>query len=122
MSNFRFFPLLLALSIMLAGSSCLRDLRDSIDCAAEFISVSLHHVTDMEDPKEVSFDLTYSGSYRVDDQITWDFGDGQSQTRTGLTATHTYASSGNYTVTATVTLRNDDASCTSELTELVRVQ
>jgi YVTN family beta-propeller protein len=44
----------------------------------------------------------------------WDFGDGTTQTSAGPTATHAYATPGNYTATLTVT---DDAGCSTAKTK-----
>ena len=49
---------------------------------------------------------TYHPGYQIQacDQVTWNFGDGSSETKTGAAAaTHTWAAPGNYRITATVT-------------------
>jgi PKD repeat protein len=49
---------------------------------------------------------TYHPGYQIQacDQVTWSFGDGSSETKSGVaTATHTWATPGNYRITATVT-------------------
>ena len=50
------------------------------------------------------------------ESIAWDFGDGQ--VGTGITATHSYAQGGTYTVTATITSNNAEQTATTEITVL----
>jgi len=71
-----------------------------------------------EAPLGVSFNA--SGSYDSDGSITsyvWDFGDGRSGT--GVTASHTYSSSGTYTARLTV---SDNHGATGTITHSVIVQ
>jgi hypothetical protein len=60
-------------------------------------------------PLTIAVDATGSSG----DSFAWDFGDGQ--TATGVTASHTYAHAGSYTVTLTATAAGQTASATSQV-------
>ncbi|MDX2248933.1 MAG: PKD domain-containing protein [Bacteroidia bacterium] len=67
----------------------------------------------------MSFDFDASGSYDVNGPIqsySWDFGDGN--TGVGMTPSHVYYTSGNYTVTLTVT---DSAGSTDDFSKVASV-
>jgi PKD repeat protein len=70
--------------------------------------------------KSLSVTVNGAGSSDRDGTITsyaWTFGDGG--TATGVTAAHTYAAAGSYTITLTVT---DDGGATGSATQLVKVR
>ncbi len=104
--------------LVAVGFSCSKAAKDAIDCLAEALLVSMSHSTDAANSKKINFVINYSGTYTVS-SVQWDYGDGQSQTITGLTATHTYAAAGTYTVKTKVTVKNGSSNCTVEPTKTV---
>jgi hypothetical protein len=64
---------------------------------------------------------TVGNRFNLDNAITWDFGDGNSETTQGLEASHTYAAAGTYKVLANFTLHSGDASCTNYIEKTLSV-
>jgi hypothetical protein len=70
----------------------------------------LHHNADAQSPKLINFHIEYDGEHTLNNSVEWDFGDGQTATLTGLTASHTYAAAGSFHVKATVKFTDNDCS------------
>ncbi len=94
--------------------------EEALDCLSEAVSVHIHHSASQDNPYEVTFELTYNGSYNMDNSIEWDFGDGQKASGS-QTIVHTYAAAGSYTVEATPTLRHDGETCSPTIERTVSV-
>ncbi|PZX50530.1 PKD domain-containing protein [Algoriphagus chordae] len=110
----------IAAIVLGANTSCSDDDKDAIDCTIEAAKVDIHHQVDATDTKKVTFSVEYKGSQTVLDEISWDFGDGTPvEAFSGLTAEHTYADAGNYTVKATVVIQDGDNLCFVEPREEV---
>lgn len=77
--------------------------------------MDVSHTVDTEDPHTINFTFTYNGEKTLDSNIHWDFGDGQNQTVSGTTASHTYAGPGSNTVKIKPTVRKGGGSCSPEL-------
>ena len=96
-----------------AIASCSPDklIESATDCLFDSALVFIDHTKASEDPKTVTFEITYDGEKNLDENIKWDFGDGTPvQTLTGTTATHTYTTAGSYTAKAVVTLNQGKCS------------
>lgn len=96
-----------------AIASCSPDkiIESATDCLFESALVFIDHTKATEDPKKVTFEITYDGEKNLDENIKWDFGDGTPvQTLTGTTATHTYTTTGSYTAKAVVSLNRGKCS------------
>ena len=121
MLNLRFVFLAVVLFAVSLNYSCKKDAENIIDCLFEPANFTFDHTIDTQDPKKVSFTITYSGEHTLDNSNPWDFGDGTTQTISGTTTTHTYSSAGTYIVKVQATTRNGDAYCTVELSETVTI-
>lgn len=109
------------IAVILILTACHKDDGKSIvDCFGESLFVNVHHSIAAENPKQVNYTITYSGSYSLNTTVVWKFGDGTEQTLTGTQATHIYSQPGNYTATAVVKLNGP--SCTFNVNEHVTIQ
>ncbi|MCF1191841.1 PKD domain-containing protein [Mangrovimonas sp. AS39] len=97
------------------------DAEETIDCLFASVDFDVNHAIDSNNTSIVEFTITYTGVHALDNAKIWDFGDGTIQTLNGNTVSHTYLSSGSYTVKVKPTIRNGDAYCTPELTENVTI-
>lgn len=114
------FYILSAALITVVMLSCSKDEESVVDCFGESLLLSIHHNASTENTKLINFNVDYSGDHTFDNTIKWDFGDGTpTQTITGKTATHTYATAGPYTAKATVTLNK--RKCSYNLEESLTV-
>jgi hypothetical protein len=60
---------------------------DILDCFAQSVLLNVHHSTSGDNPKQVNFNVSYSGDHSLDGSVKWDFGDGTGvQTVSGVTA------------------------------------
>lgn len=121
MNRFKKFTgiIILLFAFGLSSSSCSSDdVEDSIDCLSDIAYVDINHSVD---GKTVTFNVTYSGEHKLDTKIHWDFGDGTTETLTGVTQEHTYNDDGSYQVKANITTRNGDAHCSHEEQEHVKI-
>ncbi|WP_316788283.1 PKD domain-containing protein [Pedobacter frigoris] len=100
----------LVLMMIMGFVSCKKQAAGIIDCLGESILTSFSHTTDANNPKKVNFVVKYSGSHTLS-SVKFEFGDGQTETVAGTTASHTYAGAGTYSVKARVTLKNNKATC-----------
>ena len=102
----------LLVGAVLLSMSCKKAVEESIDCVMEMLFVTYSYTVDPAIPLEVTYTLNYTGEFAV--TITWDFGDGTTQTVAGKTVTHIYPDAGTYQVKALITLSAADrSSCTS---------
>jgi hypothetical protein len=108
--------------IALAITACSKDDGKSVvDCFGESLFVDVHHTASAENSRTINFNVTYSGSHTLNNSITWNFGDGTSQTATGTAISHTYAQHGNYTAKANVSINKDSESCSYSVNESVSI-
>ena len=119
MKNLRIVLVLALLGIMALSYSCKKDAEHVINCLFEHFSID--HTIDAQDPKTVTFTVSYDGEHTLENSIVWNFGDGHTETISGTTAVHTYSASGTYEATARVTVTEGDSYCTHNPTESVTV-
>lgn len=99
---------------------CNDDIKSVVDCFGESLLLDVHHSKATENPKQVSFEVSYLGDHSLDGTIKWNFDDGTAvETLTGTTATHTYTSAGTYHATATVSLNG--GGCSYDVKETVTI-
>jgi len=111
---------MLLTGMMILSFSCSKSEKESIDCVIELTFATISPVASVDNPKEITFTLQYVGDFTA--TITWEFGDGTSQTVVGTSATHIYNDSGNYDVKANITLSGDDySSCSTSKSKSVKV-
>jgi PKD repeat protein len=101
-------------SIVAFTSSCKKEVEDALDCLFESAYKSVSHTVDEQNPKKVTFTVSYTGDYTLDTNISWNFGDGNSITSNGTTITHTYAAAGTYEVVTKITVRHEGSHCTTD--------
>lgn len=108
-----------AMLILLCG--CKKTTEKVLDCFGESLLVSVHVTASSANPKLVATELRYSGSRNIS-SIKWEYGDGATQTTSGLSAAHTYAAAGNYTIKARVSFSQGKSSCEVDPTKNITVQ
>lgn len=113
LGNIFCFLLISALFVLIFNACSKKDLESTIDCVGESLLISISHPADANDPKTINYAVNYSGDKTVA-SVDWDFGDGSSQTVNNTTISHSYTTSGNYTVKVKVHLKSGSATCTSE--------
>ncbi len=90
--------------------------NDIIDCSIESAYLSIHANADTTNTKLIHFEFVNSdteGTFILNSDINWDFGDGVAITSTDHKTEHIYAEAGDYKVTAHYTLHRGSASCNS---------
>ncbi|TNJ46133.1 PKD domain-containing protein [Tamlana fucoidanivorans] len=112
---------LLMLTVFLIESCSKDDAKNTIDCLFSGLNFDVSHEVDATNSKLVMFTVTYSGDYAMGNNITWDFGDGAVEVITGNTATHEYATTGEYTVKVKPREENGEAYCIPEKKEKVTI-
>ncbi len=110
---------LILTSFLMVSESC-KKTKEAIDCFEESLKVTMVHTKDNADSKKVTFTLAYAGSFDLQN-VKWEFGDGQEETVTGMSVTHTYADAGSYEVRYTVSIKNDDESCSPAYQETITI-
>lgn len=119
------FSLLVAIAL-LSWSSCKDAVEDAIDCTVESAFLSLHYEVDESNPLLVHFTFvngdTTNNRFTLDQQVRWEFGDGNEQTTQGLEVSHTYPDVASYEVKAFYTLRKGDASCSSSKNTTINLE
>lgn len=98
------------------------DAKSIVDCYGESIFLNVHHSIASENPKQVTYRVTYEGSHTLNNTVKWNFGDGTQQTVTGTEVIHTYSQAGNYTAIASVKVSVNGSTCSSDLHEHVTIQ
>ena len=100
----------LLLALPLAG--CLESISNN---QPPTVTMSISPSGTLKAQEQVTFDATGSSDPDADSlTFTWNFGDGN--TGTGLTAKHTYASPGDFTITLTVSDGQHEAEATKDVT------
>jgi len=100
--------------------SCRKTTEKIVDCFGQSLLTSFSHTTDAANPKKVDFTAKHSGELSIA-SVKFEYGDGQSQTVTGTTASHTYAAAGTYSVKARITLTNGKGTCETDPVRSVTV-
>ena len=112
--------------VFLIWSSCKSDIEDAIDCTVETAFLSLNYQVDENNPLLVHFTFvngdTIDNRFTLDQEIRWEFGDGNEETTQGLQVSHTYPDAGSYDVEAYYTLRKGDSNCSSSKNKTVNLQ
>jgi PKD repeat protein len=83
--------------VSFVSSSCSKSAETVVDCIAEALMVSVNHNVSPTNSKEILFNISYSGTLTIS-SVTWNYGDGKTETLNGTSATHTYSQAGPYTV------------------------
>jgi len=102
-----------AAGMIAVSLSCSESVTESIDCQHELAATFISDSVSLSNPKQWTFTLNYPGSYTV--TVRWEYGDGTTETKAGLTTTHVYDTSGYLKVQAEITLSGIDiGSCSVE--------
>lgn len=108
---------MLLLGLILVYSSCKDAVENAIDCSVETLYLNVHADVDTINPLLVHFTFvnndTIDNRFTLDQNITWDFDDGNKETVSALEISHTYSDAGTYNVKAYYTLSNGSSSCSS---------
>ncbi|SHM74785.1 hypothetical protein SAMN05444266_110215 [Chitinophaga jiangningensis] len=94
-----------SLLLFLLLSACGKSERQDVDCPGESNAVKFDYVTDPANSRKVDYTISYTGDISIT-SITFDYGDGKTESLSVLTGSHTYAQPGVYIVKATLTLQN----------------
>lgn len=113
----RLLYILLA-SACISQTSCKKTLESIVDCAGETAFKSVHSTIDGTNAKLAHLEARYSGSHSFN-SVTWDFGDGKTDTKTAKTIDHLYTAAGTYTVKAKIKIVNGKSNCESTVTKTV---
>jgi|GEM_PF-5899104 len=96
--RFRFIAFVLSCSLIIAFIACEKDSDDSSSTSTSSQSVAKEDCIVQNIMNET---VTFSSNcYRANDQLSWDFGDGNSSMDSIVS--HTYADTGNYTVSLSI--------------------
>jgi len=106
--------------IAISFLQCKKTTESIVDCLGESFLVSVHATTDASNSKKILLEAKYIGSHTLSN-VTWEYGDGMSETLNTTTTTHTYVTSGVYTVKAKVKLNSNNNSCTIEPTKTITI-
>lgn len=118
-------PIVLFVSFLFWESGCKDVVEDVIDCSLESARLSINDEIDENNPKLVHFEFVnkdVDGSFTLDNEVKWDFGDGHTTTSTTLKIDHTYTQANTFAVKATYTLRRGSASCTGPKEKSVTIE
>lgn len=111
-------------TFLLFETGCKEAIDDAIDCILESAFLKIQAETDGSNPKLVHFEFINNdteGGFTLNQNINWDFGDGNTTTSTDHKVDHTFNSAGDYTVTASYTLHRGSASCNSTKEKTVTI-
>ena len=111
---------ILAIGGFMLLSSCQAILDAAIDCATEAALLNLEAQEDISNSRRYIFTLDYSGN-KVIEEITYVFGDGNSQTTTSTQVSHTYTMAREYSVVARIDLKQGNGTCSLEETLEIEV-
>ncbi len=121
----KIIPIILFASFLFIEPGCKEVIDDIIDCSVESLLLSVTDEVDANNPKLVHFEFVNNdtdGDFTLDQEINWDFGDGETGTSTNNKIDHTYANTGDYKVTADYTLRRGSATCTGSKEKNVTIE
>ncbi|MBI9038212.1 MAG: PKD domain-containing protein [Bacteroidales bacterium] len=124
-SSHIFYILILIISISVISSlSCKKIADDIIDCSIEAIMLSVHYETDTINSKIIHFEFKdeSTGDFKLRNEISWNFGDGQSIKSTGLKIDHTYQSAGTFEVVASYILEKGSNTCNGDKKKTVKIE
>ncbi len=110
----RIIPIILFMSFLFIEPGCKQAIEDAIDCTIESAFLIIHADVDATNSKLFHFEFINNdteGSFTLDQEINWDFGDGNTGISTNNKIDHIYADTGYYKAVANYTLRRGDASC-----------
>ncbi|MBT3174288.1 MAG: PKD domain-containing protein [Lentimicrobiaceae bacterium] len=103
-------------------SSCEKAAEGAIDCVFGDLSISINADLDSVTPGLMHFKFNYTP---VDDmtlkEVTWNFGDGESQITNGETVDHQYAGSGHYDAVIDYTFSVTDGECNASTTKSINI-
>lgn len=105
--------------IIFAG--CKKSSKAVVDCFGESLKVSVHVTISSTNSKQITTEVKYWGSKKVSG-VKWEYGDGSTESTTGLTGSHTYAAGGAYTIKARVTFTEGKSSCEVDPTKNINIQ
>lgn len=112
--------LLLSLAVIAITACSKSEAGDVIDCLGFSFYLNAHHSAAEGNPKLINFNVTNTNTeHPLNDNIRWDFGDGNVKTVTGTTVSHTYAQPGTYNAKASVSLQG--TGCSYDLKENVTI-
>ncbi|WP_316815254.1 PKD domain-containing protein [Pedobacter nyackensis] len=109
------------LIVVTSFAACKKTSERVIDCFGESLLVSVHVKIDAANGKQVTTEVKYLGSKTISG-VKWEYGDGSTESTTGLTGDHTYVSAGSYTVKARVSFTDGKSSCEVDPTKNVNIQ
>ncbi len=118
-------PVFLFVSFLFIETGCKKVIDDAIDCSLESILLSIDARVDTSNTKLVHFEFindNTTGDFTLDQQIDWNFGDGETATSTNNKVDHTYTYATDFPVTANYTLHKGSASCTGQKEKTVTVK
>lgn len=120
---FYILVIIIFISIILS-LSCKKLTDDIIDCSIESMMLSVHYETDTINPKIIHFEFKNesTGDFKLRNEISWNFGDGQSMKSTGLKIDHTYQSTGTFEVVASYVLEKGSSTCNGDKKKTVKVE
>ncbi|RAJ05016.1 hypothetical protein LX64_02170 [Chitinophaga skermanii] len=93
------------------GFNCKKSADAVVDCLGESLLTSIKVNVDATNPKLVHVEVNYSGSLTVA-SVTYNYGDGTTETLTAKTSSHVYTAAGTYTVTTSIKLTRGSSTCT----------
>jgi len=95
--------------IAFTSNSCSKELESMVDCTGESILVKIEHNADTLNSKKINYSFYYSGDGTIESLI-WTFGDG-APSLAGNEVSHTYVSSGSYTVKVQAKIKKNGSFC-----------
>lgn len=101
--------ILILLVIAFTSNSCSKELESIVDCTGESVLVKIEHNVDPANSKKINYSFTYAGSGTIE-AIIWTFGDGAPSVA-GNEVSHTYATSGSYTVKVQAKIKKNGTTC-----------
>lgn len=111
-------------TFLLFETGCKDAINDAIDCILESAFLKIEADIDGNNPKLVHFEFINNdteGGFTLNQNINWDFGDGNTATSTNNKIDHTFSDIDDYTVTAAYTLHRGSASCNSTKEKIVTI-
>ncbi|MBZ4037408.1 PKD domain-containing protein [Flavobacterium sp. 17A] len=101
--------ILVLIVLAFTSNSCSKELESMVDCTGESVLVKIDHNVDPDNSKKVNYSFNYAGNGTIE-AIIWTFGDGAPSVA-GSEVSHTYATSGSYTVKVQAKIKKDGSIC-----------